>query len=255
MCVGEAIPNCCTDQSPEVGKDCDEPAPANNHLPCKPGQWVCENNALVCKGAVKPSAEICDWIDNDCEGNIDAPKACPIPGEACVDGRCVPPCATGEFPCKAAQQCVNGSCLPTNCVGAICEPGTDQVCVAGLCVSGDGGVAGTGGTGNAGGTGGSAGAGGSAGTGHFGGSGGGSSGGMGGGPLLDASTGDTGTSGAAGSGGKAPVAMPENYGLATGGGGCSCGVAGRGATSSLPWFGLALVTLAAARRRRVRGGM
>ena len=247
VCVSEAIPNCCTDQSPEVGKDCDPPAASSNHLPCKPGQWLCESNALVCKGAVKPSPETCDWIDNDCEGNIDAPKACPIAGEACVDGRCVPPCATGEFPCKPAQQCVNGSCLPTICAGAICEPGTDQVCVAGLCVSADGGVAGTGGAGNTGGTGGSAG------TGHSGGSGGVAIGGTGGAPLPDASTEDSGASGASGAGGMARVAMPENYGLATGGGGCSCAVAGDRRTPDRTLIGLAAaIAIGSALRRRAR---
>jgi MYXO-CTERM domain-containing protein len=87
---------------------------------CKAGTTACVAGALVCQGAVGPSAELCDGLDNDCNGiKDDNPSDA---GTACgsSDGTCVP----------GKNQCVNGSLV---CVGAtgpkteVCD-GLDNDC-------------------------------------------------------------------------------------------------------------------------------
>ncbi len=111
-CVGGVGPQ------PEIcdGKDNDCDGTADNNITatacgsdvgeCKAGTTACVAGALVCQGAIGPSAEICDGKDNDCNGikddnPTDAGTAC---GKS--DGTCVP----------GKHQCVNGGLV---CVGAI----------------------------------------------------------------------------------------------------------------------------------------
>jgi hypothetical protein len=190
---------------------------------CDPGTEHCVGGILTCVGGVGPTAEICDGLDNDCDGTSDTLAPCPS-GSQCVAGQCAAPCQGGEFDCPGGQVCVEGYCVQDACSGVSCDPG--ETCIQGICVPTDGGApTGTG-------------------TGGGGGSGGAGTGGM------------TSSSGAAsgGSSGTSGVNHEDDiWGLATGGGGCNAsGARGGGGRAAL------LLAIAAGlverRRRRAQAG-
>jgi hypothetical protein len=207
---------------PAIGVVCDAPMPPSDQPPCKSGISVCKEGAPACNGSVTPSAEVCDGIDNDCNGAVDTPNPCP--GEQlCIEGQCRSKCKTsGEFPCPGGEFCVDGYCVPENQTGA-----------------GGGGGAGTGvGTGVGGGAG----------------VGGGSSGSM-----TGAGGGQGGAGGghgdAVGAGGAGKPRSDDVYGLPTGGGGFLCALSDGGARA--PGGGALLMAaagLGAAIARRRRNG-
>jgi streptogramin lyase len=233
VCVHSAIAGCCTPQDPQNGQPCDPPVSPNDHPPCKAGKLACVNGAFVCQGAVKPTIEVCNNKDDDCDGLVDN-NSCPE-GLVCTEGVCAKPCQ-GETPCPGGFQCYQGYCVPTDCSKVTCKDG--EVCANGICMTGDGGVGGGVPTGTGGGA--------TTGTGST------TSSGAGGGAT---------TSGAGGAGGAAPTSAggaaqaKDVWGLATGGA-CKCAVPGAGGAGTeragLVLAGLALA-LSAARRRARRG--
>lgn len=55
---------------------------------CKQGYQICENGRWSnCLDAIWPTAEECNGIDDDCNGEIDDGALCP-PGQRCVKGNC-----------------------------------------------------------------------------------------------------------------------------------------------------------------------
>jgi Notch 1 len=226
------------------GEDC---APPGLTLPltgaCAPGKTICIGGDLKCLGGKGPKTERCNGIDDDCDGKNDEPNPCP--GESrCLAGSCLSPCADGEFPCPGGQVCVGDFCQVADCTGT-CRAG--EVCdrATGLCVAG--------------GTDGGAGSGGSSGTdGGAGNAGASASGGT-------SADGGAGTSGASGSGGSSANAgtssapndsdgdgRPDQWGLATGGGGCACATAPRRGADGWALAALVLGLTVVGRRRATR---
>lgn len=115
-------------------------------VPCATGQMgVCadgvtdcdQSGTLVCKQETQQRAEICDGLDNDCNGTIDNDVVCP-PDQICYRGKCLYNCATGEFPCLENAVCDEGFCVEPSCAGINCPTG--EVCQAGICKGGCDGV-------------------------------------------------------------------------------------------------------------------
>ncbi|HSN89925.1 MAG TPA: putative metal-binding motif-containing protein [Anaeromyxobacteraceae bacterium] len=88
---------------PRVGADC---CPSGNladcantggSTRCRAGTATCSSGAIVCGGAVQRTAEICDGVDNDCDGALDDVAGI---GTACSGG---PVNTTGA--CAAAYTC------------------------------------------------------------------------------------------------------------------------------------------------------
>jgi hypothetical protein len=238
---------------PRLNQPCDEPVAPNDQLPCKPGTTFCNSGAIDCQGAVHPLPEVCDLMDNDCDGVGDALAACPGVN-ACVQGVCVEPCRGGEFPCPGGYDCQSFDgkkyCVPQTCNAVECPPGA--TCRDGACtLDGAGGMGNDVGGASAGGDTGQGAAPGASGNGS-------SDAGepnepMGGdGPGVGGTT----TGGNTGSGATGNEA-PDNrgiYGLVTGGGGCQCrATPSRGGPLA---FALSVLMLGAlvSRRRASRSG-
>ncbi|GAB4299592.1 MAG: hypothetical protein Kow0090_15020 [Myxococcota bacterium] len=105
---------------------------------CGSGWQYCENGSWTQCSASQPSPEVCDGVDNDCDGQIDEPSdipslqsdinncgacfnKCPTPPNAvpiCVNGQCDFECIAGYH--KENGICV-GNCQPTNGGIEICD--------------------------------------------------------------------------------------------------------------------------------------
>jgi formylglycine-generating enzyme required for sulfatase activity len=73
--------------------------------PCQVGRTICRNGEFVCAADAGPREEICDDLDNDCDGEVDTPA-----GATCCGGdEGAPPCNE----CPAGTRVPDGwACIP-----------------------------------------------------------------------------------------------------------------------------------------------
>ena len=114
---------------------------------CSPGTISCQGGAIDCFPLVPASNEVCDGLDNDCDGQTD--ESNPGGGGACVTGQpglCSPGtviCTNGALVCTPNVASAPETCdgLDNNCDGQTDEgdPGGNVACstgLAGACAAG-----------------------------------------------------------------------------------------------------------------------
>ncbi|AKU97489.1 hypothetical protein AKJ09_04153 [Labilithrix luteola] len=109
------------------GQACDTGKPGI----CASGFTQCTANGTTCKPSTAGTAEKCNGLDDNCDGQTDEGDLCPS-GQVCDKGTCVGSCASGEFACPGDKVCnANGHCVDPRCKDVTCDAG--KVCVAGTC--------------------------------------------------------------------------------------------------------------------------
>ena len=101
---------------------------------CSVGRTDCATEGTgMCRPIIAPGAELCDNVDNDCNGVVDDGEGLCTGTQVCDKGICVEACGTGEFRCDPGFTCKTGHCIEDVCATVMCEAG--KACRAGECVN------------------------------------------------------------------------------------------------------------------------
>jgi hypothetical protein len=98
---------------------------------CAAGVTQCAAGGTTCQELSPPGPEVCNGLDDNCDGQVDEGNPCPEE-YVCQQGTCVKTCAGNEFPCAAGLVCDKaGYCVDPACENVTCPSG--DVCVSGAC--------------------------------------------------------------------------------------------------------------------------
>jgi len=104
---------------------------------CAAGTQRCRDGRIRCEGGTVARAEVCNCMDDDCDGMVDedlpgAGALCPGGGR-CTGCGCRTPCLPGEFPCSVGLVCnMERFCVPPVCGTRMCTD--SEICVNNSCV-------------------------------------------------------------------------------------------------------------------------
>ncbi len=129
---------CCDGGAPATSRTCyGGPAGTLGVGVCRGGTQACVGAdwSTTCEGQILPGVELCNGLDDDCDGVPDNGNPVCSTGSTCVNGTCVPSSCGAEGPfCPGGFACTAGACVLANCgtTGAPCPSG--RVCQGGTCV-------------------------------------------------------------------------------------------------------------------------